>query len=65
MTFEDFINQERPWLQNLNQIEQYKLVWNAAISSSLNAVDVVVKQQIDENDVHVYIHDGIKKLLTA
>ena len=39
MTFEDFINQERPWLQNLNQIEQYKLVWNAAIASAINKIE--------------------------
>lgn len=42
-----------------------KEAWNAAIASSLGAVDAVVKQQIDENDVHVYIHDNIKNLLTA
>jgi len=39
--------------------------WNAAIASSLNAVDAVVKSNIDENDVHVYIYEDLKKLLTS
>jgi len=65
MTFAEFLEKERPWSQNLHQTEQYKLVWNAAIASSLNAVDAVLKQNIDENDVHVYIYEDLKKLLTS
>ena len=42
-----------------------KIAWNAAITSSLNVVDAVNKRNIDENDVLVYIHEDLKKLLTA
>lgn len=34
MTFEDFIEKERPWSKNLHQIEQYRLIWNAAIKAA-------------------------------
>ena len=39
MTFEDFIEKERPWSQNLHQIEQYKLVWNAAIKACITTLE--------------------------
>jgi len=47
------------------EIKLLEDTWNAAITSSLNAVDAVEKSNIDENDVHVYIYEDIKKLLTS
>ena len=64
MTFEDFINQERPWLQNLNQIEQYKLVWNAAIEASLLAAASAPAAPMGMS-VWEQVEGQIKKLLTA
>ena len=81
MTFEDFINQERPWLQNLNQIEQYKLVWNAAIASAINKIETknnkYYELRIEEVDFNnktilacaesamTYLESELRKLLTA
>ena len=57
---EDEVNDEYTNGENI-----FKFIWNAAIASSLDAVDAVLKQNIDENDVLVYIHEDLKKLLTA
>lgn len=69
MTFEEFLDDSQVSYSTIETKDDLEYVikrtWNAAIASSLGAVDAVVKQQIDENDVHVYIHDNIKKLLTA
>jgi hypothetical protein len=50
MTFEEWLEKERPWSQNLHQIEQYKLVWNAAIKAALDTVK--------ERDYFVYQEYG-------
>ena len=70
MTFEDWLLEQgfkHPEFDLMIKRSEYALMkaaWNAAIASSLNAVDAVVKRNIDENDVMVYIHEDIKALLT-
>lgn len=72
MTFEEWFKDKykatynNPNMKELNDYcrEFTSEIWNAAIASSLNAVDAVVKRNIDENDVMVYIHEDIKALLT-
>lgn len=71
MTFEEWFGSNRHLLKSEGKdrqiftAEDLEDAWNAAIASSLNAVDAVLKQNIDENDVHVYIYDNIKDLLTS
>jgi hypothetical protein len=65
MTFEEWWAWSPP-PQNVEQLQKLQReAWNAAIASSLNAVDAVNRSNIDENDVLVYIHEDLKKLLTA
>lgn len=63
MTFEEWL----PTFSSDNYITtaDIKEIWNAAIASSLNAVDAVNKSNIDENDVLVYIYEDLRKLLTS
>jgi len=71
MTFEEWFGSNRHLLKSEGKdrqiftAEDLEDAWNAAIASSLNAVDAVNKSNIDENDVFVYIHEDLKKLLTA
>lgn len=65
MTFEDWYIQNEINTYDKTEYDCMKMTWNAAIASSLNAVDAVLKQNIDENDVHVYIYEDLKKLLTS
>ena len=69
MTFEDFLHESQVGFSTIETRDDLEYViertWNAAIASSLNAVDAVLKQNIDENDVHVYIYEDLKKLLTS
>ena len=67
MTFEDWYECYPFKVTSIssNHKDILKDAWNAAIASSLNAVDAVNRSNIDENDVLVYIHEDLKKLLTA
>ena len=71
MTFEEWFGSNRHLLKSEGKdrqiftAEDLEDAWNAAITSSLNVVDAVNKRNIDENDVFVYIHEDLKKLLTA
>ncbi len=69
MRFEDFLHESQvgySTIETRDDLEDViKRTWNAAIASSLNAVDAVNRSNIDENDVLVYIHEDLKKLLTA
>jgi len=71
MTFEEWFGSNRYLLKSEGKdrqiftAEDLEDAWNAAIASSLNAVDAVNRSNIDENDVLVYIHEDLKKLLTA
>ena len=68
MTFEDYelsLNLDLEQIDDRYILDISRNAWNAAIASSLDAVDAVLKQNIDENDVHVYIYEDLKKLLTA
>lgn len=63
MTFEEWY--QHRLVEFDGQHPSAAVVWNAAIASSLNAVDAVYKSNIDENDVFVYIYEDLKKLLTS
>ena len=68
MTFEDYelsLNLDLEQIDDRYILDISRNAWNAAIASSLNAVDAVNRSNIDENDVLVYIHEDLKKLLTA
>jgi len=36
MTFVEWVNHERPWSNNMHQIDVYKLVWNAALGEAID-----------------------------
>lgn len=68
MTFEDWYKSvpDNQYVDQKFEDREHaaRSAWNAAIASSLDAVDAVLKQNIDENDMHVYIYEDLKKLLT-